>query len=102
MLKYTSSQRQANCWTYAAPLLLSEGGRDVKNVVVGDVTPCGSGKNRCLHYQSEENPRARKNVNNKQLHAEKIYPDDGGEKFLRNVRSYKSHTASHLRRRHSS
>jgi hypothetical protein len=28
--------------------------------------------------------------------------DDGGAMFLRNVRSYKTHTASHSRRRHSS
>jgi hypothetical protein len=30
------------------------------------------------------------------------YLDDGGAKFLRNVGSYKSHTAYHPRRRHSS
>jgi hypothetical protein len=30
------------------------------------------------------------------------HPDDGGAKFLRNIGSYKSHTSSHLRRRHSS
>jgi hypothetical protein len=29
-------------------------------------------------------------------------PDDGGDTFLRNVRSNKSHTATHPRRRHSS
>jgi hypothetical protein len=30
------------------------------------------------------------------------HPDDGGDMFLRNVGSYKSHTASHSRRRYSS
>jgi hypothetical protein len=30
------------------------------------------------------------------------HSDDGGAKFLRNVGSYKSHTAKHPRRRHSS
>jgi hypothetical protein len=29
-------------------------------------------------------------------------PDDGGAKFLRNLASYKIHTAQHPRRRHSS
>jgi hypothetical protein len=40
----------------------------MKNGVFWDVTPCGSCKNR-------------------------RYPDDGGAKFLRNVGSYKRHTA---------
>jgi hypothetical protein len=30
------------------------------------------------------------------------HPDDGGDKFLRNVSSYKSYTSLHPRRRHSS
>jgi hypothetical protein len=31
-----------------------------------------------------------------------FYPEDGGDTFLRNVGSYKTYTAPHPRRRHSS
>jgi hypothetical protein len=34
--------------------------------------------------------------------ADSCHPDDGGTKFLQNIGSYKSHTAQHPRRRHSS
>jgi hypothetical protein len=51
--------------------------------------PCGSYKNRCfwgtyrLHHQGVKKRRARNNVNS-------------NERFLRNVCSYKNHTASHI------
>jgi hypothetical protein len=53
----------------------------LKNTVFWDATPCGSCKNR---------------------HLGGTYLDDIGNKFLRNVGSKKSHTASRPRRRHSS
>jgi hypothetical protein len=51
----------------------------IKNFVFWDVSPCGS----CKFTDS-------------------CHPDEGGAKFLRNVGSYKSHTALHPRRHHSS
>jgi hypothetical protein len=34
--------------------------------------------------------------------ADFFYPEDGGDTFLQNVGSHKTHTAPHPRRRHSS
>jgi succinylglutamate desuccinylase len=81
----------------------------MKNASLWDATLCGSCMNRCfggtyqLHHQSDKNRRARNNVSgNYQLkHAAKI-SDYGGDMFLRNVSSYKSHTAQHPSGRHSS
>jgi hypothetical protein len=73
----------------------------LKNTVYWNVTPCGSYKNRRLggtyhlHHRGEKNQRARKNMDS-------FHPDDGGNTFLRDFGSYKSHAATHPRRRYTS
>jgi hypothetical protein len=97
----------------------------MKNAVFWDVTPFGSCKSRRfegnyrLHYQSERNERTRiflshtVSVSSQRASAasygqccywltDSLHPNDGWDTFLRNVGSYKSHTASHPRRRYSS
>jgi hypothetical protein len=46
-------------------------------------------------------PLVRNNVSEEGL-SDSFHLDNGGDTFLRNVGSYKSHTASHPRRRYSS
>jgi hypothetical protein len=53
----------------------------MKNAVFWDVTPCGSGQQFLV-------------TPNVFLACRLFHPDDGGETFLRNVGSHKSHTAS--------
>jgi hypothetical protein len=87
----------------------------MKNAIFWDIKPCGSCKKRRfggtqrLRHQVDKNRWTRKNVsrNYQPTHATKKYkmtlycslfpvsclPDVGGAKFLRNVGSYKSHTA---------
>jgi hypothetical protein len=68
----------------------------MKNAVFSNVTPCGSCENQSfggtyrLHHQGEKNRRARTNVIRSDL--ESFHPDDGGDTFLRNIGSHKSHT----------
>jgi hypothetical protein len=75
----------------------------MKNSVFGDVTPCGSCKNPCfggtwrLYHQCDKNRWARNSVHRLLVTASVVpthscHPDCGGETFLRNVHSYKSHT----------
>jgi hypothetical protein len=61
----------------------------MKNAVFLDVKPCGSCEDRGFGGTHL-------------LVATYFLPDDGGDTFLRNVGSYKSHMASHTRREHSS
>jgi hypothetical protein len=74
----------------------------MKKVVFWNVTPCGSCKNLHfggtyhLHHRGEKNERVTVDV-----HVNSVIVDDGGDKILRNVGSYKSHTVSHTRRLHS-
>jgi hypothetical protein len=69
----------------------------MRNAVFWDVAPRGS----CKCRRSVLQLLVIFNV----LHSSLIlpfHPDEGIDTFFRNVRSYKSHTASHPRRRHSS
>jgi hypothetical protein len=65
----------------------------MKNGVFWDVRPCDSCKNRRRNSQ-------RASVDS--YSTDSCHPDEGGAKFLRNVDSYKSHTAWHPRRHNSS
>jgi hypothetical protein len=66
----------------------------MKNAVFWDVTPCYSGKNRCLggkyriYHQGDKN---RLLVTATFLVHRLLSPDDGGGKFLRNFSSSKCH-----------
>jgi hypothetical protein len=68
---------------------------DMKNGVFWDVTPCGS----LVFLRSVRRLLITASV---VPSSDYYHPDDGGAQFLRNVGSYKSHTAYHFRRRHSS
>jgi hypothetical protein len=77
------------------------------NIQIGvfwDMTPRRSCKNwrfgstYHLHLQGDKIQRARNNVSSNQQLVDSFHPDDGGETFLRNVGSYKSHAASHSKR----
>jgi hypothetical protein len=95
----------------------------MKKAVFWDVAPCGSCMDRRFgSYNSHTAPRVASNfrvekisgrgrmlvVNNASLLlelsslADIFYPQDGGYMFHRNVGSYKTHTAPHPRRLHSS
>jgi hypothetical protein len=56
----------------------------MKNVVFWDVMPCGS-SSQCASVAS--------NSQRYSQFTDSCHPDEGGAKFLRNVGSYKSHTA---------
>jgi hypothetical protein len=70
----------------------------MKNVVFWDVAPCGSCRNRCfggkyrLYNQGEENQQ--RSVLRLLVTANVVrsHPDNGGDTFLRNVGSYRTHT----------
>jgi hypothetical protein len=84
----------------------------IKNVIFWNVTLCGSCKNRRfgrryrLHHQGGKNQRARywilSTVTAEIPSTDTFLPDERCGMFLRNVGCYKSHTASHPRRWHSS
>jgi hypothetical protein len=65
----------------------------LKNTVFWNVTPCGSCKDRGFEAVVTANVVPSSPI---------LVTYDGGDMFLRNIGSYKTHTASHLRRRHSS
>jgi hypothetical protein len=69
----------------------------MKNSVFWDVTPCGS----CKNGRFGETYRLHCQGGNNQLYRN-IKQHEGSYTLLRNVGHYKSRTASHTRRRHSS
>jgi hypothetical protein len=82
----------------------------MKNVVSWGVAPCGSYRNRRFggryhpHHQGENNQQTESTLaiaRDCNIPQRILQPDDGGDTFLRNFGSYKSHKATHPRR-HSS
>jgi hypothetical protein len=81
--------------------------RWIQNGVFWVVTPCGSGKNRRfgrtwrLLHQGDKNgalgtteaATSNRRTLRRFLRTDFCHPDEGGARFLRNVSSYKSHTA---------
>jgi hypothetical protein len=65
------------------------------NAVFWEVTPCGSCKNRRFGGTFASITKVTRI-------GDSSPPDDEGARFLRNFSSYKSHTAQHPKRRHSS
>jgi hypothetical protein len=88
-------------WTYSYESFEVFTAVTMKNGVFWDVTPCDSCKNRRFEELSAFFIRVTRIGQLGTTLALTSNPD-GGAKFLRNVGSYKSHTAQHPRRRHSS
>jgi hypothetical protein len=72
-------------------------------IIFWEMTPCGSYKNRRfggsyrLHLQGERDEQVQ-SLLFRSVPARLVHPEDGGDTILRNVGSYKNHTASSPRR----